>query len=59
MKIKSLLFIILFLIVNAAFSQSEIKKDSTSNSKIEKKEKTENPKEYIKKKTVLFFSETQ
>ena len=52
MKIKSLLFIILFLIVNAAFSQSEIKKDSTSNSKIEKKEKTENPKEYIKKETI-------
>jgi predicted transcriptional regulator YdeE len=51
-KIKSLLFIILFLIVNAAFSQSEIKKDSTLNSKIEEKEKIENPKEYIKKETI-------
>ncbi|TXD48091.1 hypothetical protein [Polaribacter sp. IC073] len=52
MKFKSLLFIILFLIVHVTFSQSEVKKDSTSNSKIEEKEKTENPKEYIRKETI-------
>ena len=52
MKFKSLLFIILFLIVHVTFSQSEVKKDFTSNSKIEEKEKTENPKEYIRKETI-------
>lgn len=52
MKIKNLLFIISLLIVNLTFGQSEINKDSTSNSKLEEKEKIENPREYIKKETI-------
>jgi hypothetical protein len=52
MKIKNLLFIISFLIVNLTFGQSVIDKDSTSNSKLEEREKIENPREYIKKETI-------
>jgi len=52
MKIKNLLFIISFLIVNLSFGQSEIDNDSTSNSKLEEKGKIENPREYIKKETI-------
>lgn len=52
LKIKILLFIISFLIVNQSFGQSEINNDTLSNSKLEAKEKIENPREYIKKETI-------
>lgn len=52
MKIKNLLFIISFLIINLTFGQSEINKDSTSNSELKENEKIENPREYIKKETI-------
>jgi len=52
MKIKNLLFIISILILNQSFAQSTIINDATSNSKLEEKEKIENPREYIKKQTI-------